>query len=56
MSEDRTSTSTGELRHTLSELRPLNPEYPAIELAVEEGDEGTSKVRVLAELVAVLEN
>ena len=54
-SEKVVDTSTGEWRHTRIELRPLNPEYPAIELAVEEGDEGTSEIRALAELVAALE-
>jgi hypothetical protein len=33
----------------------LNPEYPAIELAVEEGDEGTGGLRVVAELICALE-
>jgi hypothetical protein len=54
MSEDRTSTSTGELRHTRIALQPLNPKYSAIELAVEEGDEGTSGLRVMAKLMEIV--
>ena len=52
-SEKVVDKSTGEWRHTRIELRPLNSEYPTIELAVEERDEGTGGLRVMAELMEV---
>ncbi len=53
-SEKMVDRATGEWRHTRIELQPLNPEYPAIELAVEEGDEGTGGLRIVAEFVEVV--
>jgi hypothetical protein len=51
-SEKVVDRSTGEWRHTRIELQPLNPDYPPIELAEAEGDDGSAAVRVIAELVA----
>jgi hypothetical protein len=53
-SEKVVDRATGEWRHTRIELQPLNKEFPPIELAVSEGDEGTGAVRVIAELVGVV--
>jgi SOS-response transcriptional repressor LexA len=53
-SEKVVDKSTGEWRHTRIELQPLNPEFPSIELAIDEGDEGTGGVRVVAELVGTI--
>jgi hypothetical protein len=45
---------TGELRHHRIVLQPINPDFPAIELAEEAGDEGTNSLRVIAEFVSVV--
>jgi hypothetical protein len=53
-SQQVTDPKTGEWRHTKITLEPLNPEFDPIELAVEEGDEGTRSLAVVAELVGVV--
>ena len=45
---------TGEMRHQRIVLQPLNAEYPAIELAEEDGDEGIGALRVIGEFVCVV--
>jgi type III restriction enzyme len=45
---------TGEFRHARIVLEPINPAYEAIEIAEEAGDDGESKVRVVAEFDRVI--
>jgi len=53
-SEKVTDRETGEVRHTRIVLEPLNGRHAAIEIATDEGDDGSGQVRVVAELDRVL--
>jgi SOS-response transcriptional repressor LexA len=53
-SEKIVDPDTGEWRHSRIVLEPLNSEYDPIELTAEAGDDGEGGLRVVAELVAVI--
>ena len=53
-SEKIADPATGEFRHQRILLEPLNPKYESIEIAEVAGDDGESRVRVIAELDQVI--
>lgn len=53
-SEKVVDPTTGETRHHRIVLEPLNTEHPTIEISEADGDEGLSRVRIVAELDRVI--